>query len=43
MVFVDHFEIRGRVAKMAVYSLPDPESGFSGPTHASVAGSSTAE
>jgi hypothetical protein len=24
MVFVDHFEIRGRVAKMAVYSLPDP-------------------
>jgi len=24
LVFVDHFEIRGRVAKMAVYSLPDP-------------------
>jgi adenylate cyclase len=23
MVFVDHFEIRGRVAKMAIYSLPD--------------------
>jgi adenylate cyclase len=43
LVFVDHFEIRGRVAKMAVYSLPDPEGGFSGPTHASVAGSSTAE
>jgi hypothetical protein len=43
LVFVDHFEIRGRVAKMAVYSLPDPESDFSGPTHSSVAGSSTAE
>jgi adenylate cyclase len=25
MLFVDHFEIRGRVAKMAVYSLPDPD------------------
>ncbi len=25
LVFVDHFEIRGRVAKMAIYSLPDPE------------------
>jgi adenylate cyclase len=25
LVFVDHFEIRGRVAKMAVYSLPDPQ------------------
>jgi len=39
--FVDHFEIRGRVAKMAVYSLPDPEGGFEGPTHSSVAGSAT--
>ncbi len=43
LVFVDHFEIRGRVAKMAVYSLPDPEGGFEGPTHASVAGSAKAE
>ena len=25
MVFVDSFDIRGRVNKMAVYSLPDPE------------------
>ena len=25
MVFVDNFEIRGRVNKMAIYSLPDPE------------------
>jgi adenylate cyclase len=25
MVFVDNFDIRGRVNKMAVYSLPDPE------------------
>jgi adenylate cyclase len=43
LVFVDHFEIRGRVAKMAVYSLPDPEGGYEGPTHSSVAGSSKAE
>ena len=41
LTFVDHFEIRGRVAKMAVYSLPDPEGGFAGPTHSSVAGSAT--
>jgi adenylate cyclase len=40
MVFVDHFEIRGRAAKMPVYSIPDPEGGYQGPTHASVAGSS---
>jgi hypothetical protein len=25
MVFVDSFDIRGRVNKMAVYSLPDPD------------------
>jgi adenylate cyclase len=25
MVFVDNFDIRGRVNKMAIYSLPDPE------------------
>jgi hypothetical protein len=25
MVFVDSFDIRGRVNKMAIYSLPDPE------------------
>jgi adenylate cyclase len=25
LVFVDHFEIRGRVAKMAIYSLPDAD------------------
>jgi adenylate cyclase len=43
LVFVDHFEIRGRVAKMPVYSLPDPEGGYEGPTHASVAGSSKGE
>jgi adenylate cyclase len=43
LVFVDHFEIRGRVAKMAVYSLPDPEGGYEGPTHSSVSGSSKAE
>jgi adenylate cyclase len=43
MVFVDHFEIRGRAAKMPVYSVPDPEGGYEGPTHASVAGSSKAE
>jgi len=41
LVFVDHFEIRGRVAQMAVYSLPDPDGGFEGPTHSSVAGSAT--
>jgi adenylate cyclase len=40
LVFVDAFEIRGRVAKMPVYSVPDPEGGFEGPTHSSVAGSS---
>ena len=43
MVFVDHFEIRGRAAKMPVYSVPDPEGGYEGPTHASVSGSSKAE
>jgi adenylate cyclase len=25
MIFVDSFDIRGRVNKMAVYSLPDPD------------------
>ena len=25
MIFVDNFDIRGRVNKMAIYSLPDPE------------------
>lgn len=40
LVFVDHFEIRGRVAKMPVYSIPDPEGGYEGPTHSSVSGSS---
>jgi hypothetical protein len=25
MLFVDSFDIRGRVNKMAVYSLPDPD------------------
>jgi adenylate cyclase len=43
LVFVDHFEIRGRAAKMPVYSVPDPEGGYAGPTHQSLAGSSTAE
>jgi adenylate cyclase len=43
LVFVDHFEIRGRAAKMAVYSIPDPEGGYEGPTHASVTGSSKAD
>jgi adenylate cyclase len=43
MVFVDHFEIRGRAAKMPVYSIPDPEGGYEGPTHASLAGSSKGE
>jgi adenylate cyclase len=43
LIFVDEFEIRGRAAKMAVYSLPDPEGGFEGPTHSSLSGSSKAE
>jgi adenylate cyclase len=43
LVFVDHFEIRGRAAKMAVYSIPDPKGGYDGPTHSSVAGSAKQE
>ena len=43
LVFVDHFEIRGRVAKMPVYSVPDPDGGYEGPTHSSLSGSSKAD
>jgi adenylate cyclase len=30
LVFVDNFDIRGRVNKMAIYSLPDPEHAAAG-------------
>jgi adenylate cyclase len=44
MVFVDSFDIRGRVNKMAIYSLPDPDHATAGkPAEPSAAASLAAE